>query len=494
MDKIINYVVAFLFLSVLAVYGFYLLSIDWNSILPTWSDEYFYYLNGLAAYQFNSTKAALTYNLQGADWLGADAHGFAYPALHAFFAHIIGWHSFNLVLLNLLLLLVSVILVLLQRHFLRAEKLLIILLFLSFPITLQFAVTYLQESLQAFFGLSIGLMFYHLYQQQRGISSNQLVLLLALIFVAGLFRPLWFFWVVLIFAFTKKKHIVLHGSICSFYILFSFIYLKLFTEYVPNYAAHVIALLRLYEIEAFFSSFLNHFWVNIKAYLKDPFSSYKLAYLSIKYLILVFLGLVFFKALLTKRNKQAHLAILGLFVLNFLLLLGLYDAAWWREIRSLSILCYFYLPFLAKEHNPTIRHGITVAVLSCFFLNLAHVRADIQNRQNHRVVSLQNHQKINDFSRFIAKNKDIIYIAYGFIPENDTFELLSMPLMTHQNQRIIYGIPYYRAELKKQADYILIRKNTPFADLRKVFENEFFYLYEVGEGQTSKIINQLIPQ
>ncbi len=497
MNKVAKYAVLALFVAVSVVYIYTLLSIDWRNTLPTQPDEYFYHFNQLAFSTFLNTQSSLTFNLQGAEVGGAEAHGPFYALFHYFFGLLVGQHHYNLVLLNQLLILFSLWLVFTRKHLSLHQKSMLGIFILAFPVTALYSFTYMQEALHSLIGLGLGFLFYEDFcqTQKQSPSSRYKLSMLILIFIGGLFRPLWFFWSIILLTNTTTWHDkVRYGVISLLYITLAWLHIKFLSEPVPNYfsvIAHLISEGK--NSEAIISS-TNHFIMNSKSYLKDTYDYDfdPFTYLLTRYLYLLPIIYSLYQAYQSAATRRLHIGALLTMGINFFLLLTFYDTILAREIRVLSPLFYFYTVVLVRCNYPVIQYSYLFLVLIAFVGTYPSTQLKIQQQQQRTLAEFEQYCLLNDFTSSIAFSDAPVKIQLGFVPDDNSFDLIGLPLKTRQRKQIIYGVPYYGGVQKRTPDYVLVRTGTLLPDFERVFENNFFYLYKVGEGQSFKIVNQTI--
>lgn len=407
------------------------LHIQWSKFYPGYSDEYAYYLNTLRFYISNSLSAALSCH-GGSYFFSADAHGIAYPLLNGLFAKLIGWHNYNFVLLNGLLLMTSLIFLYSQlkntNQFILASSLI-----LSYPLVMSYTFSFMQESLHMAFAIIVGAQLYTRKNKPQSIASISPVLLM--LFIAGLFRVLWFFGSLGLIPLGKdKKTKLILLAISIIFIAISFLYQMYFFEpYLPGYFNSLLQLLKQGPFWEAMKNFFAHFVHN--AYLYLTFSEPpKTLYFFLKAL---FLFNYMILAVLLKREKNAYyLSIFIIYTVTFFLLIALYDAFDFREIKSLAFLYFLILPVLITE-KPLKIYAYTL--LFANFLLLSSSYLFTKSLIDTRIIDLKAYQAYTQaysaISRLVTPNATILI---KYTPMDLSFDLLALPLVNSKGQKINY--------------------------------------------------------
>ncbi|WP_299246650.1 hypothetical protein [uncultured Aquimarina sp.] len=435
-----------------------------HNYLPVWSDEFFYFINTNSFFQNGVLEAALTYNGEGSRILGVDAHGFGYPLLHGGIAKIFGWDNLNFIYFNFISVLISVLLMCCIRRITITEKLWVSNLILMFPFFILYGVTYMQESIHILIALVISVLVYFIYNKED--NKVYIVLFLITIFIAGIFRALWFFWLIGLIPLAKSnKQLIIYFSLFLLGVVMSFVFVLFFTEPVPNYFSSLVVLLKNNKIGEGLVSLLFHFYDNLNFYFFGK--SGDLVYKSMKYLNF---GIVtYFSYLAFKNKSRLTIAIALIGTLNFLLLFTIYDAFDWREIRTMSPLFYFYIIFIVSSSR-RITHLLIIILCCLFFPTLKISNQWIQERNNVQII----YDKKDVYKEIGKKIVDNKLTLLGYIPRDYSTDLLDLPLSNISGSPIRYIIPYYNVE-KKYFDYTIIRPNTNTQNF-KIIDNKYYIL------------------
>lgn len=438
--------------AVLLGFGYFASTIS-ADYLPVWSDEYFYYLNAQSAYENHSLRAALTFGGRGAALFGADAHGFAYPLLYALVASAIGWHNTNFQLVNGLLLGAAGLLIARSPRLDAPRKLSYATLVLAYPVGVLYAFTYMPEILHATVAVAAALGLHRLYAEPA--PPRRVAGWVALLLVAGLFRPLWLFWLVglLPLASTRRQWLA-YGAVAGAGAALALGIQQVLNEPVPNFFDGVLATLRAGAYQEGAAMLLTHFLDNCAAYFLQPPG---LLYSFLRFGLIGLLGLVLYRAIGTRQRLYGAAALVGL--VNLLLLLTCYDVLDWREIRMLAPVFYFLALFLVLER----RHvwGVAGAIVTAGFFGLAlpGARENIKDRNALSYAEVQ--------ARQAAGRRQLAHVAPGanllllaFAPADYSYDLLQLPVRTARGTPLRYLAPYY-AVPRQRPDYVLGKAATP---------------------------------
>jgi hypothetical protein len=454
-----------LLLGLVIVYSLLIVQIH-NNYLPVWSDEFFYYKNASSFFYTGTLRAALTFNGSGSRLLGADAHGFAYPLLNGCIAKIFGWNNLNFVYTNLFFVFAALIIVWIQKTITSIQKILITVLVLLFPFFTLYGFTYMQESIHIFFAVTCSTVIYNINKKQK---RKYYILFIALVLTASLFRPSWLFWLIGLIPFARGKF--QRNTLILIFILgipISFLITYYFTEPVPNYFSSITNLIVHGEIKAALYSLARHFIYNTYSYFF--LTEKQFIYLPIKYLIFAALTFFVFKAF--KGKSKLHFSIVLIGVLNFFLLFLLYDVFGWREVRVLASFFYFCAPFLITETNYYFKYIQFSVLIVLFIFTLPLSKQWIAERNGQFKNAFNIRQDVYaEIAQKIGNNK-IVFVNY--IPEDNTLDLINLPVMNTNNYPINYIVPYYKVKTISY-DYILNKTGEkPQGDI--LFFNQYYQL------------------
>ncbi|WP_462251109.1 hypothetical protein [Ferruginibacter sp.] len=455
-------------LAILSIYFWLFLQVGSN-YLPVWSDEFFYYTNAYSFFENNTLQAALTFNGSGSRLIGADAHGFAYPLLNGGIAKIFGWHTLNFIYTNFSFVAASLALIWFQKNMSSRQKFLITISVLCFPFFALFGFTYMQESIHILFAITSSFLIYKIYKTGQ---NKHCIIFVLIILIAGVFRPLWFFWLIGLIPFAKNK---LQKSAFIFIflagILASFAFTYFFTEAVPNYFSSIINLIQQGNFIAAFTSLVKHFTYNIYAYFFSANDA--LIYLPVKYLIMLPLIVFIVKAVKYKSKLYTSIAFIG--AINFLMLFLFYDVFKWREIRVLAPFFYFSVFYLITETGQYFKYILVVVLAVLFILTLPLTKQWIQGRNIHFAEEVNSSKAAFDFIAQKAEGGKVIFINYT--PADSSLDLIQLPVKNITNHPIRYIAPYYNSK-KMVYDYILNKPDAASKD-GVLISNKYYQLQNI---------------
>jgi hypothetical protein len=468
--KLLNVTSVLLMLFALVTYAFLALQVNSN-YLPVLSDEFFYYTNAVSFFENNTLSAALTYNGSGSIFLGADAHGIAYPVLNGGIAKVFGWNSLNFLYTNIFFVIASLTVVWFQKNIASADKILIAAFILLFPFFTLYGFTFMQESVHIFFALTSSFLLFNIYKNG---NLKYFVLFILVIFIAGLFRPLWFFWLIGLLPFAKDKlqrYVFILAFIAG--IAASFLYARYFAEAVPNYFSSLVNLFAGGNINDGLFSFAKHFVANIYFYF---FSTEKNGiYLPVKYLIFICLVIFTVKAFKDKKKLYSAIALIGL--LNFGLLFFFYDVFKWREIRVLAPFFYFCIPYLVTEIKGCFKY-IQLAVLVTLFVAAMPIAMQwIKQRNIHSQKEIISHSNAYNLIAQTVGVNSVVFINY--VPSDNSLDLVSLPVKNIAGDPIKYIIPYYN--LKKEKYGYALSEPGAMSVGTLLISNKYYKLEKVTE-------------
>jgi hypothetical protein len=434
---------------------------------PVWSDEFFYYINAYSFVENNTLKAALTYSGEGSVLFGADAHGFGYPLLHGSIAKIFGWHNLNFVITNVVFLASSIFMIWCIKSITFIQKLWISVYILLFPFFSLYAFTYMQEILHILIAIILSVCIYLIYNKEKNIVYIGLFVLT--IFIAGVFRGLWLFWLIGLIPLAKdKKQMILYFLLLGFGIITSLVFTKLLTEPVPNYFSSLMDLLKNGEIKKMSLSVFNNFFKNVQSYFFSIQNG--IVYFFMKIATIGAVLFFTFIAFRTKSKLNISLALIGLS--NFFLLFLLYDAYDWREIRTMSPLFYFYILFIVLETKGFVKYIQIGCLVLIFAFNIKTSKQWIAERNVIDLVTTKKERMVyNDISKKIVA-PSVVLVDYQ--PNDYTWDLLNLPVKNSNNQPIRYIVQYYDVN-KTKYDYILKRPNIDTLS-NKIIDTEYYVL------------------
>lgn len=454
-----------LLLIVVIVYAMMLSSISMN-FHPIWSDEFFYWANAKSFMQNGSLEAAFTYSGKGSLLFGADAHGFAYPLCNGIFAKIIGNVSYSFIVWNILLIISAIVGVFSLKTLSVESKLWIITVILIFPFLPLYAFTFMQESIHVFFAICLSVLFYQI--RNATFYKPYLLSFVLVILIAGMFRSLWFFWLIGLLPIARsRRELKIFGFIFIIGIFCSFCVNYYFNEPVPNFFTASLNLIRQGEVPFFIKSLGINFYMNYKYYFFTYNDS--VIYFLLKYMVFCAFLFVTFKAIKYRQKTFVALSLIGL--VNFGLLFFFYEANYWKEIRTMSPLFYFYLLFIAEVFDSKSKFLLVFAmcIIFGFSINLSKQWIAQRNESQHISLNVINH--LIKLQQYIPAYK-IVKVEY--LPDNELQYLSYLPLENRNHRSIKYIIPFYA--VKEAPFHYIIKAPAAISHEKVVFKNNYFSL------------------
>lgn len=455
MQNINLIIFCFVLLLILSVYILKALAIQPSKHLPVWSDEFGYYANSYGFYLNTTTQSSLTFSGKGAVLGGGAAHGFMYFAFHGSIAKLFGWSNLSMIITNYILVLSSILVIWFQKieKLNRLNKLYVAILLLGFAFIPIYLQTYMQEILHLFLAICCSLFVLKIYKKDTINKTKIIVSFIVFLILISFFRPLWFFWIIVLvpLARNKKELIVwILVSITGFSL--SFIYSKLFFEFTPGFFSDFFAVLKTETLSTSVSIFAHHAMDNIYMYFRlhenPTYNFIKFSY--------IFILIYFFIRIFTLKNR-IDIACFLVVALNIILLIVCYEASLWREVRVLSPVYYFACIFIAFQTTHFQKYILLFFLLpSFFYASFYNPNDNLQNE--HTVKEIKELRLIleDSISKLdINENNNIILVNYR--PSDRAYETLSFPLQTKNNIPIKYITPYY--EVEKGNYYFVLDKN-----------------------------------
>lgn len=461
---------------IIATYVSFVFYINWSDWYPSWSDEFNYYLNGLRFYLNNSFTSPVSRH-GGSLLFASDAHGFIYPLIDGVFAKIVGWHSFNFIILNVLFLIIglSFLYTSLKNN---AQFIVACILVLLYPTVLLYTFAFMQESLQTAFALIIAAQLYSRRDKPQTLTT--LAPLLFTILLAGICRPLWFFWVAGIIPMGKDRRTrILLSLVALGYIALSFLYTMFFLETVTDgYFYELMQLLKEHQYRFFINDFYIHFIQNVTMFLSYSEPPREI-YFYLKYVLLLNYFVLIY--MMMEKKDKYYFSLFCIYTINLLLLLCLYDTFDWREVRALAGLYFLMIPILV-----TSRYVIICILTALLFFPASW--SSTQYRVDRKIINQQTYKKLLDSYSHIAQLVEPdSYIYVDYLAKDESFDLLALPLVTQQKRNINYLV-YGEREDSQRGNGYLYRYVMTRADAkppedckcRLLYQDKFYKLYANG--------------
>lgn len=454
-SKLYRYIVLVLPISISAIYIFWAWTAK-EGLLPVWSDEFFYYLNTRNFVENSTLRAAFTYTGKGSLIFQADSHGFAYPLFHGMIARMIGFHQLNIPFTNLLFVIMTVILIFLRKELNFAQKVTIVVGLMTCFIVPLNTFTYMQESLQLFVSVTAACLLVDIYASR---DTRKIILYLVLLIAASLFRNLWLFWVAGLLPLAQNRR-ELGGWLFLLLAAAStaFLFTRLFWDSFPAYFTTVTRFLDAGQFAEALLSLASHFWSNVVSYAigerHQPFPYYP-----VKLAIACAVGALVYLA--WRRRKPIYLACTFIAAANLGLLMLAYDAWDWREIRTMSPILYLFLVVVVTEKEKFLSLFALVFMVAIFPFVFRLTGQYLEERKlqaaNYKL-SMENPQLYNAIA-VAADETENPLVLFGYVPSDNSLDLLVVPLKTSSGKQIRYAVNYFRENVNVvNFDLILINR------------------------------------
>ncbi len=440
------------------------------SYRPDLSDEIFYFVNAKSFYLNTSLEAALTYGGKGSTWLGADAHGFAYTLLQGGIAKLVGWNDMNFIVINFVLLALSIGLVLNSKVLSGNNKLFAVAFILLYPFVGCYAFTFMQEMIHVFIAIALSYLMHKLYNEPH--NGKWLVCFILVVFAAGLFRSLWFFWLLGLLPLANNwKLFLAYGAIAFIGIVFSMLATKHIMEEIPNFFSIINQLLLQKNYALLNTVMQDHILFNINVF----FNYHKLdtSWIVMHYFTIG--SILYFLVLSITRMSRLYLAVFLIILTNFVLLIVLYDAFGFREIRTLAPAYYFSILFFLLSSKQWLKYLALAALVIGFVRIIPFIENWVVVRNfQHKPVSISKQAAFQSISN-VVKDNSIVYFDY--LPKDGDYDLLHLPLQNKNKSPIRYAVPYYKIPLANY-HYIISPADSVKASHQLVMRNNYFNFYE----------------
>jgi len=408
---------------------------------PYYGDEFFYMKNAESYTVTGSLKASFTYSGKGSKIGEFDAHGPAYPLLYGGVGKVFGYDYLLISKVNLAILLLSLFLLILSNQKLTT-RLFQIILILSSPFTLFYAVSLLPELIH----LGGAIILYYLYENyHQSHKERDLWVLVSFILLLGLFRSTWLFALIGLFPFLwngrRSLVLLLIFSIPSL----TWLLQTNFHEGVVN----VFSEIQYWFGEGKWSILLETIFFNIKRNIYFLFTYSEGTFYAIwKIWLFASFILGFF---LFAKDKLVFSGIVMLAV-TFLFTLVFYKFYKWTEWRMMLPLTVFLnlrmisvFPSQYYYKALLIINGLAFLFLIPFQYELIYLRKNYQTQDIPR--DLVSHIK--------TLEQPLVQIDTLALTG---FALEQLPVANQKGEVIRYILPYYEMELKKASHFLDIQE------------------------------------
>lgn len=472
-----NYSWIILLFSLIIIFSFLYITVQTLSTetYPLHSDEYGYSKNIESFLQNHTLSSALTLDEKYSKIGNFSFHGFSYTAIYG--SLVATFHSHNIITINILLCIFILIFILFMKELTLLSKIRLIALMASYSVFFLYTFSYMVESIHLSLSVLITYIIYKHLTQNSTIYKWGFIFI---IFSVSLLRQTWFIYIFSIFFQTDvKKKLIFNISIVGLILILILTNMYLF--YAPYENGFIYHLLHDSNIYTFSTTLYENFTQNIKLYFLDYISNFY--YFSKIGLICLLMCTSYYGY---KEKNRFLLSISFIGWSYFFILLLLYNATAWRELRVLSVVYISTLLSLTLLKKDTILNIFLV-------IQLLLLPSILQHYNDTRIVFYQQplpqiqKQKLTEYAKLSylvkpnSKKEILIIVDNGLLSLNYNKILASLPIKAEDNTVIKYSISYFsKFNIQKtRGDYLLTSKK--YTSLHEIIQNNFFYLYKLGE-------------
>jgi hypothetical protein len=443
----------YLLLLILLICGIYIYFFSYidSNYSPYYGDEFFYFKNAQAFFETSHLQAVFSYSGKGSSLLALDAHGPAYPLLYGSVSKLIGWFGPLIPIANFTLLIITLVILMLQKEQRIQIKFFQIILVLGSPITLFYSFSFMPELLQIAGAILLFIQFKRYLKSQ---NAYNLSLLIVLILILGFIRSTWFFALIGLAVYPTK--IEWRTTLILVPVALGLAYLSqvLLHESVPNTFSGIGELI---QSEKYSEVFLTLFY-NLK---RNIF--FALTYTEGKFYTLqkIWMALSILLALLVFRKEKLVQVGLLIFGMIYIFNMVLYKNYSWVDLRMYtSILIFINLGTLSATYHTAFAKSLVLIGFGSFILILPLNTQLVLYRVNSELknIPISTHQDLLSLTNPLILVDALILQDYA---------LDQLPISTGQQQPIRYILPYYKVKEEKathlltvQNGHIKIREKT----------------------------------
>lgn len=452
------------------------------SFLPGWSDEYLYYMNAYSFFKTSSLKALFTEH-GGSLWSQADVHGLFYPLMYGGISKVIGWHKYNFIIINFCWLIPGIILMYISLENDREKFLQGLFLLFSYPFLIFYAFGYMVETIHLAVYFFIG---WVLINHNK---KNYIPIFYVTLFIAGLFRPVWFMFCIagMVFA-ENKKSFLYHVMTNLFFLFFTVFYYHYFIESTSQSTIyHNIEDLYNFNpltlISAFYHSFFEQAITYFSFYHKDTSLFFALIDFLLKYFVFITYCYVIYRSIELKNNRYFWSLTL-IYSIAYLLVFCTFQTITfrWKVLAGLPLML---IPSLLENTQNKVFRTTYLSIFVLFILFYIQ-SLDFIFLKNQPLNSAK-HIKLNQESLAIANMVETdSHVLLDFFPPNYDPAILSLPIANSQGSPIRYFMYWSNPnEIANKFNYVLTEHKKDIAKVscancKKIMSGNQYDLYKVG--------------
>jgi len=466
-----------------SLYGLLLAQVA-GGYLPSWSDEVQYLLEARSFAENSDLGGVFLLAGEVSRIGGFGSHGFAYGLLHGGIAKLIGFHPLGMILANAAFLIAGGLLLSRSPHLDRRQKMSTALLLLTFFMVPLYLVTFMQESLQLFFGIAASLLLIRVATRE---STHATLAFLGLLLLASLFRPLWMTWSAGLIPLARDRKQALRASgLFLAAMLTSLLLQRLFSALYPyGFLAELSRTLEVGDWRGVSAAFLAHLGTNLGAFFTNR-AGQPAFYVAGKFTLL---GLALAMAFLgsVKRDRLARAASL-ICLTNFLLLFFLYDAYDWKELRTLAPL-YCLCTLVLTLRGSRVLTLALLAVSIAFLPSAAGTaRSWIQEKKDVAAAYAAAEDLRSSFGSIAsmvgAEERPLVLVSLAFLQDSSPL-LLCLPVQSDLGRTLRYTFVLDSQEFLPPPPPSVTHAISPIPDARypflKVAQTPYFTFFRIHE-------------
>lgn len=475
-----NYSWIILLFSLIIIFSFLYVTVQTLSTetYPLHSDEYGYSKNIESFLQNHILASALTLDEKYSKIGNFSFHGFSYTATYG--SLMTALHVHSLIIINIFLSISTLVFILFIRELTLLNKVRLIAPIASYSVFFLYSFSYMVESIHLFLSAIITYIIYKYFTKN---STAYRWIFIFTILTASFLRQTWFIYIFAIFFQAKAKKKLVSNAIIIGIVLLS-ILTSMYLFYAPYEHGFLYHLLHdSNNIYAFSTTIYENFIQNLKLYFLDYVNNFY--YFSKMGLICLLLCISYYGY---KEKNRFLLSISFIGWSYFFILLLLYNATAWRELRVLSVVyisALFALSIMRKDTILNVFLVMQLLLLPSIFQQYNDTRT-IFYRQPLSLIQKQKlaeYAKVSNLVKPNSKKEILIIIDNGLLNLNYDRILGSLPIKTKDNIAIKYSISYFTQfdSNKTKGDYLLTSRK--YKNFNKIMQSDFFNLYKIGKQQ-----------
>jgi hypothetical protein len=239
---------------VLATFAWFAVMVYRSPYLPSSSanDGFGYFVQAKSFYLNHTLRGALLHYNFVSPVGEFYSHGFAYALIDGAVALIVGWHDKLIIAIDIAMIAGAALFIVTRRDP-WSWKLALVLLFLTYFLTLTMTFAYMQEAVQLLLGVLLGFLLMRIIDSEDGERAWALILCyLIAVAAAALMRATWVFWVFGLLALVKsRRDFAAFGFLALAYLILGYLFKKLFYAPYPFFDPYGPAAAALADHRAF---------------------------------------------------------------------------------------------------------------------------------------------------------------------------------------------------------------------------------------------------